>query len=450
MDMIPARTPYASVVRSAARNKLGKWPSRGDENRLEPVAQPEVTGRFKLKPGDKVFTIGSCFARNIEEYLGEHGFRVPVLSYQGPAEEKQGGRDQGILNKYTPASIVQEFEWVQQVRLSGGTVKWEHVSHLACDLGGDRFLDLHLASSEPVTKDRLIGRRQTIYDIHVQAFDADLVVITPGVTECWFDTNSGLYVQQLPSPQTVKAHPDRFQFEQLDYDRCRSMLERAVQILAEAGVRNIMMTVSPVPLGRTMTDQDVIIVNMYSKSILRASVGSICAHYPVVSYFPSYEMVMLTKHEKVWREDLRHVDDPFVGRIVKRLVSTYTDITFDPPAAQFNRAFEQRDMDTCAKVYDELGEEAFSIKILSFHQNAYRFLLQKRMHARAAAHARKCREERPSKPVGYIMEARALRKARDKEGAKSVIELGLRKVANKGPLRKMQKALEVTRQRRVA
>lgn len=437
--MGPTRTPYASVIRTTARNKLGKWPGRGEENRLEPFAQPHVAGAFKLTPGAKVFTIGSCFARNIEEYLGEHGFRVPVLDYRGPPEEKEGGRDQGILNKYTPASIVQEFEWVLTVQESGGTVGWEHIAHLACDLGDDRFLDLQLASSAAVTRDRLLERRQAIYDVHVQALNSDLVVITPGVTECWFDTQTGFYIQQIPSARTVKAYPDRFQFEQLDYDLCRSMLARAVEIIAGAGVRNVMMTVSPVPLGRTMTDQDVIIANSYSKAILRAAVGSISAQYPIVTYFPSYETVMLTKDQKIWRDDLRHVDDSFVGLIVSRLISAYTDITAEPPASRFNLAFKQDDIGSCRKIYEEMGEAALSVEILSFHQNAFKFLSKAGEHERAAAHARKCREQRPTKPMGYVMEARAMRLAGDKEAAESIIALGLRHVAKKAPLLKFQR-----------
>src|SRR5688572_23250371 len=36
--------------------------------------------RFQIPRGSRVYTIGSCFARNVEAELARHGFELPALS----------------------------------------------------------------------------------------------------------------------------------------------------------------------------------------------------------------------------------------------------------------------------------------------------------------------------------------------------------------------------------
>jgi len=61
--MIPAETAFATSTKNRA---AARWPRRGGDSRLEPFAQVKVQPRFSIAPSDVVFTIGSCFARNIE------------------------------------------------------------------------------------------------------------------------------------------------------------------------------------------------------------------------------------------------------------------------------------------------------------------------------------------------------------------------------------------------
>lgn len=309
-------TSYREAIDRSRNNPYSEWPERETSTRLEPVASPSFHSGVSLQPGAKVVTMGSCFARNIEEYFEAEGFDVPLMGYTGPVEEfGQGGRVQGILNKYTLASIAIEIEWLAKVKAEGGIVTWDNVHHMLMELGPDRLLDMQLSTAVPVSRDRAIERRQQIYDIHVQIFDCDLAVLTPGLTETWFDTKTGYYIQRVPGPRQAKADPDRFKFGVMDFFQCHEMLDRTIRILKENGTRQIALTVSPVPLHRTMTEQDVLIANTYSKSTLRAVVGMICERHDDVFYVPSYERVMLSKDESVWRPDLRHVADEFVGTI---------------------------------------------------------------------------------------------------------------------------------------
>lgn len=77
-------------------------------DRMLPEVFPEITPSFDIDSGNKIFTIGSCFARNIEQYFDRLGFDVPVARLSVPKEEHAGPNSSAILNKYTPPAIYQE------------------------------------------------------------------------------------------------------------------------------------------------------------------------------------------------------------------------------------------------------------------------------------------------------------------------------------------------------
>ena len=90
-------------------NPLAMWPNRTQPNRVEPVCVPSFDTPFLLEPGEKVFTIGSCFARNIETKLGQRGFRLPMRDLL--ANSAFEGLDPGVLNNFGTPSIRNEIAW---------------------------------------------------------------------------------------------------------------------------------------------------------------------------------------------------------------------------------------------------------------------------------------------------------------------------------------------------
>jgi adenylylsulfate kinase len=97
------RVPYDAAI-GRSRHAHSKWPARGPGCRLEPEAWPVLAPRFRFSVGDKIFTIGSCFARNIEALLKTLGFRVPTADYRVPLQECPDRWANGILNHH-PACI---------------------------------------------------------------------------------------------------------------------------------------------------------------------------------------------------------------------------------------------------------------------------------------------------------------------------------------------------------
>jgi hypothetical protein len=310
------RISYKEAARRA-RGSASKWPARGGDNRLEPEAWPAVNPRFKLAPGQTVFSIGSCFARNIESRLGALGFNVPTAQFHVPAQEFPQGTGTGILNKYTAPSIFQELAWA-----ADGGYSNDMIVQLA-----EGFVDLNLAGFRPVSQERAIERRRQLAALYQNAFTADVVVITFGLVEAWWDSLRQTYIQQTPSAPMVQAFPDRWQFESLDYQTTLDYARQAIQLL-NRNPRPILITTSPTPLARSFAGQDAIIANTYAKSVLRAVCGALQQEFDNVDYFPSYESVMLTKSADVWQDDLIHIRPEFVLKVVHRMVSTFVDETY--------------------------------------------------------------------------------------------------------------------------
>jgi hypothetical protein len=122
----------------------------------------------------------------------------------------------------------------------------------------------------------------------------------------------------MPPTKLMREQPARYELEVMDVDAAMSRLLPAFELLAG---KRVIVTVSPVPLRATFTDQDVVVANMYSKSVLR-----VCAErlevLPGVDYFPSYEIVM-SSSVRAYEKDNVHVRDDVVSNIVRYMTSRY-------------------------------------------------------------------------------------------------------------------------------
>jgi hypothetical protein len=352
--------PATDALRRAARNKAARWPSPSKDeeaNRLVPEAWPTLNPRFTLKQTDTVFTIGSCFARNIERYLDQFGLDVPMMRFTLPPEEMIEARPQAIMNKYTPPSIFQELERTAELLEATEEERKARFMDVLLDVEGG-YIDLELAGQTSVTLERGLQRREEVFQLFRNAFTADAVVITLGLIECWWDTERGKYVHPMPPAKELTRRKGRFQFKQLRFAEAYDYIRKTVDLIeakGKPGVR-ILMTTSPVPLSATFTDQDVIIANLYSKSMLRTVAGEIYRNYETVDYFPSFENVMLTRTPAVWAEDLVHVTDAFVGKIVDNLLRHYLpDASSDQQAmARGVALLRMRDFAAAAEIFANL------------------------------------------------------------------------------------------------
>ena len=94
---------------------------------------------------------------------------------------------------------------------------------------------------------------------------------------------------------------------------CRTIAERYPE-------RKILLTVSPVPIGRTFTDEDVVVANSYTKGQLRAVAGQINMDFDNVIYWPSYEIAL---RADLFRADGRHITEEGVRFVIDNLLAAH-------------------------------------------------------------------------------------------------------------------------------
>ena len=93
-------------------------------------------------------------------------------------------------------------------------------------------------------------------------------------------------------------------------------------MLNDLGIK-VVITVSPVPLLATFTNEDCVVANELSKSTLRAVAGYFTNKYEYVDYFPAYEMV---RHLGIsaYRDDNIHVRYELIKIITEFMINSYT------------------------------------------------------------------------------------------------------------------------------
>ena len=327
---------YAEAKQHKSSNPRARWRDIADA--LDSELWPQVSPSFRLRPGQTVFTIGSCFARNIEAHLAALGCQVPMLDFRLPPEEFDGIAN-AAMNKFHPPAFRQCLEWTARIFDRDGKVAWADCESLAFDIGQGRYFDLDMAATVlPATRQRFLERRQHIYEVFSAAFTADCLMMTPGLIEAWRDAETGLYMYGTPYQRRMLATPERWTFEVLSYQRCLDDMLAAIDLVrARNPAVNILVTTSPVPLGLTFTGRDISIANAHSKAVLRAVCDAVLLEREGIDYFPSYEMATLSNPAVVWKSDRLHVSQGFIGKIVSYMLENYME-DVDAALADFQRA----------------------------------------------------------------------------------------------------------------
>lgn len=313
---IDADQAFASL--RANRNSV--WPDgRKDTTRLSGVAQVGLSPSFSFIEGERIFTVGSCFARNIEKHLGQLGFDVPALALQLPAEERASDTENDFLNKYPPAAVLNELRWALQ---PGSSFPDEAYLRVASDLWHDPHSAPNLT---PAPLSRVRERRTMVADLYRLVPSCRVFVMTLGLAEAWFDRVTGLYMNGAPPRRAIEQQSHRFRLDVLTVEEIEESLFAIHDLLREKGHPDsrMLLTVSPVPFRATFRGDDAIVANTYSKSALRVAAERFVRQRSGVDYFPSYEIVTHTHRSSAYIQDNRHVTDDVVRVIVERVVDAY-------------------------------------------------------------------------------------------------------------------------------
>jgi hypothetical protein len=305
--------PGFDAYDSALHNDAKRFPDEDDPRSAGGFLLPTLRPKFVVPEPAKVFTIGSCFARNIEEWLVEFGVQVPTLKFAVPQTEWKGGRPNGLLNEFNPGTIAQRI-------LSA--VNGSPASEETVVARGRGFLDLLMPGGPPVSRERVLERRAEVDSVYTELLSSDLVVITLGLVEAWHDELAGVYLNRMPDARSLQSQPGRYSFRRFDVQDSLAVLRPALVALSQAGVKRVLLTVSPVPLRTTFTGGDGIVANNYSKSVLRVCAETLTDGSDEIDYFPSYEIAM-SAGLGAFDTDQVHVLQEVVEKIVRHMLHAY-------------------------------------------------------------------------------------------------------------------------------
>ncbi len=323
---IPGSEAFALSNKNAHRlwnnSKRGSAKSRFDSGRYFHVFHQS---KFKIGQGGRVFTMGSCFAREIEDELDRQDFTVLTKGYgierkyyHGFSEgtEHPDRLDRGMLNKYNVHSMRVEVERA----LVGMDIAEEGLIQV-----GEKWFDPQASHLNPTDKATAMYIRERIKEATRRILEADVIIFTLGLTETWVDQRTLLPLNQPPSPISLKSDKDRYRFYNARHGDVVHELNRLLAIVRAATARSpkIVLTVSPVPLQSTWTGKDVVVANSYSKSTLRSAVDEVVEANEDVDYFPSYEIVTNSERACAWEDDCQHVKRGMVEFIMRNFSETF-------------------------------------------------------------------------------------------------------------------------------
>lgn len=322
IEIRPAEVAFAEL------SKVSRYPSPDrDGARYLPYPDVQHTPTFQINRSDKILTIGSCFARNIERALKQ--LDLNVLSSYVPGMVG----DDNIANKYTSRSILNDLRLA--LSDTAPTDADLHRTIYVNDKGMARNLAFGGAgSAKGDAVAEVLATSRKFYENLAKLREAEVVIVTFGLIETWYDQVNDVYLNIPPSMGEIKKAPGRFALHVLSYEDVRADMIEIFKLISEkgkAGVQ-ILCTVSPVPLHSTFRAQDCLQANAYSKAVQRAALEEVLSKFDNLHYFPSYEMVALAAPSVAWvDDDFRHVRPETIDRIMRKVIASYIGAEALPP-----------------------------------------------------------------------------------------------------------------------
>ena len=246
--------------------------------------------------GERILTLGSCFADALRERLEEAKFRV-------------GGNFAGPL--FNPASIADALE-----RAAAGTPYT--LGELGRSADGNRFsFDTATRFDDPDADVVLARCNEALGRLREALSAADRLVITFGTAWVYRLADTGAVVANCHREPAARFRRERLAVAEIA-DRWSELLEGLL-----AG-RQVILTVSPVRhLGDGLEG------NAVSKAVLRLAADELAARHPDrVHYFPAYEILTDDLRDyRFYADDLVHPSPRAVEYVWERFAEAAFDAT---------------------------------------------------------------------------------------------------------------------------
>ncbi|MHA6766749.1 GSCFA domain-containing protein [Sphingobium ummariense] len=278
--------PYNALPRNAF------WKTAiGDLNALE------IDGlwlpKFSFGKKTRIVTFGSCFAQHISRVLIANNYSwydaEPIPATVPRELKRKFGYEVFSArtgNIYTARALLQWAQWALGAAPPPDQV-WERQ---------ERFYDPFRPAIEPdgfASADEVIATRNaTIRAMERAIRNSGVFVFTLGLTEAWEDRESGIVYAACPGTVAGTFDAERHLFKNFKMNEIHADMMAAMALMRSVNPEiKFLLTVSPVPLTATASDEHVLVATTYSKSVLRAVAGQLTEEFPDVDYFPSYEII---------------------------------------------------------------------------------------------------------------------------------------------------------------
>lgn len=248
--------------------------------------------KWPVMPRMKIATFGSCFAQHFGRALARRGYQW-FDAEPAPAalsEETAKAFNYGVFsartgNIYTVSLLHQWAQWATGEATPPDEI-WEK---------DGRFYDPFRPAVEPkgfaTAEEARASQALTIEAFGRAMRESNLFVFTLGLTESWWHKD-GYEYPMCPGTVAGEFDPEKHEFRNQSYTFIAKKLKDALALIRKVNPKvRILLTVSPVPLTATKSDNHVLVATTYSKSTLRAVAGDVAASRKNIDYFPSYEII---------------------------------------------------------------------------------------------------------------------------------------------------------------
>lgn len=249
--------------------------------------------KWPITASDRVVTFGSCFAQHFAKALLARNYGwtnyEPGPAGLGPKAIETFNYNVFSArtgNIYTANILKQWVTWAL-----GHAVPPEEVWEAE-----GRFFDPFRPAIEPGGFASAAELRES-RDLTIRSFaqairEADLFVFTLGLTESWRNASHGYEYALCPGTVAGRFDAAEHVFVNEKSAAVALTLSSALAAMQEVNpALRILLTVSPVPLTATASQDHVLVATTYSKSVLRAVAGEVAAASGQIDYFPSYEII---------------------------------------------------------------------------------------------------------------------------------------------------------------
>ncbi|RDI98729.1 GSCFA domain-containing protein [Dyella solisilvae] len=279
---------------------------------IDPVSPPA----FRIGPQTRVVTAGSCFAQHLSRYLQKFGFGCfetepahPLLDGALATAFNYGVYSARYGNIYTSRQLLQLWRRACGVFMPADDV-WQ---------GEDGWYDPFRPTIQPGGFSSLRefeeDRRQHFAAVRRAFGEADVLVFTLGLTECWAAREDGAVYPLCPGVAAGRFDAARHQLLELEVADVVADVMTFVEEVRRVNPRlKLMLTVSPIPLAATAREEHVLTATTHAKAILRVAAQQL-TRLQGVYYFPAFEIVQVGG-AAFFASDRRSVNEQGVQRVM--------------------------------------------------------------------------------------------------------------------------------------